>query len=184
MRPEPPKKFELIGSHKPLERNFEDESNKVTRAPVLGEGSFGLRKVDVGIGLNPAGKPFEFRERLWHEPPELDYSKYELYDEVQKEFKIMGSSNEVLHWRTTWLDTRTEHHLLTDYNSWAYECSKSRGRESEEKQAFFRQLAGDIAIDLWESKNDYNIPFRIAWEAIIVFDKVSNRTSVTRTAGQ
>lgn len=51
------------------------------------------------------------------EPPELYYSKYDFYDEVQKEFKSMGSSNEVPHWRTTWLDTCMEQDLLTDCNS-------------------------------------------------------------------
>lgn len=59
MRAEPPKKFELIGSHKPLERNFEDESNKVTRAPASGEESFGPQKVDAESGLNPARKAFQ-----------------------------------------------------------------------------------------------------------------------------
>lgn len=53
-----------------------------------------------------------------------------------------------------------------------------------EDQAFYRQPAEEIAIDLWESKNEDNIPFRIAWGAIIVFDKVGNRTSVMRMAGQ
>ena len=28
-------------------------------------------------------KPSEFQERLWHEPPEMDYSSYKIYDKVQ-----------------------------------------------------------------------------------------------------
>ena len=60
------------------------------------------------------------------------------------------------------MNTRTEQDLLTDYNSRAYECNKGCGEESEEEQAFYRQLAENIAIALWESKNEDNIPFRIA----------------------
>ena len=45
---------------------------------------------DVLACKAPANKIFEFRDRLPHEPPELDYSWYESYDAVQKDFKEMG----------------------------------------------------------------------------------------------
>lgn len=34
-------------------------------------------------------KQFEFQERLWHEPPEMDYWNYEIYGILQKGFKDM-----------------------------------------------------------------------------------------------
>lgn len=61
--------------------------------------------------------PFEFLDRLGHEPPELDYSKYEEYDTVQKEFKKIG--DEYLPFRSAWLDWKTERDLFRDYLKWA-----------------------------------------------------------------
>lgn len=61
-------------------------------------------------------KPFELRERLWHESPELDYEKYEIFDEAQNEFKSMGVHN--LEWRIKCLDGCVETQLDRDYQRW------------------------------------------------------------------
>ena len=61
-------------------------------------------------------KPFELRPRLTHEPPELDYTWYECFSEVQAEFKALGRD---LEWRTGFLDNHIESTLLLDYGHWA-----------------------------------------------------------------
>lgn len=58
-------------------------------------------------------KPFEFRERLVHEPPEHDYERYEIWDDVQKEFKKLGGPH--LQYRTLWLDHTIEDKLIVQY---------------------------------------------------------------------
>ena len=57
-------------------------------------------------------KPFAFRPRLSHEPPELDYAWFECYDAVQKEFKTLFGPD--LAWKTEWLDDLIEE-LNNDY---------------------------------------------------------------------
>ena len=76
----------------------------------------------VNEGRARQRKPFEFRERLWNEPPEDcdvggalydDYRDFEYYDMVQKEYKMMVGKD--LQWRTEWLDFKAECFLLSSY---------------------------------------------------------------------
>lgn len=53
---------------------------------------------EQGSGQPIVKKRLKFRPRLWNEPPELDYSDFEPYDAVQKEFKAIGGHD--LEWRT------------------------------------------------------------------------------------
>lgn len=68
-------------------------------------------------------KLFEFRKRLWNEPPEdldmgwFNCSNRGYYDIVQRDFKAMRGAD--FDWKTGWLDLHTEHYLFTCYRDWA-----------------------------------------------------------------
>ena len=94
-------------------------------------------------------KPFEFRKRLWNEPPEGqdlegDYVWYECLDAVQKEFKDAGGKD--IEWKTNWLDLWAERWLLGDYQSWVDEEKRSK-ELSEKERAFYQGLYDNLEID-------------------------------------
>lgn len=70
----------------------------------------------VAVKLTSVKKPFEFRERLWHEPPELNHAHFEPYGMVQDEFKKEGGFGKKqrgykLEWMATFLELYTEQKL-------------------------------------------------------------------------
>lgn len=79
----------------------------MTLAPVTGERSLDLLNVGPKKCTDLARKPFEFPEKLWHEPPELNYSRYDFYDEVQKEFQSIRSSRFPNGGRSGWILARS-----------------------------------------------------------------------------
>ena len=103
-------------------------------------------------------KPFQFRSRLWHEPPcesELDhpYADKMCYDSVQKDFKFSATSPSDLEWKTNWLDLWTEQELLLTYESWINE-QEWRKDITEQEKTFYNGLGDCISADLGEVMNE------------------------------
>ena len=94
----------------------------------------------------PANKIFEFRDRLRHEPPELNYSLYESYDAVQKDFKEMGGKD--LAHRTAWLDVREEKDLLSTYTNWLSLRKSHNGYKDDKESAFYEELEKNLDLDM------------------------------------
>lgn len=53
---------------------------------------------NIFLASSTTKKSFEFRKRLWHEPPDLDYRYLKIYKLVQEELKAMGGKD--LEWRS------------------------------------------------------------------------------------
>lgn len=87
-----------------------------------------------------------FAIRLRHEPPELDYSWYESYDAVQKDFKEMGGKD--LTHRTAWLDVRVEKDLLSTYTDWLRVRKKYNGFKNDKESAFYEELEKILVLDM------------------------------------
>ena len=71
----------------------------------------GRMKDSEGQSTTKKKKGFEFRERLWYEPPEgqeldEDYSFYECFHVVQKDLK--EKSRKDLRWKSRWVDLYIE----------------------------------------------------------------------------
>lgn len=104
-----------------------DEEQK-TEPIKLCESTFAEEGRKIGTESKVAiKKSFEFRERLWSEPPgdhEMgnNYSEYECLDEVQKEFKEIGGKD--FQWKTNWLDMTMELWLLLDYQHWVHNLAE------------------------------------------------------------
>lgn len=96
----------------------------------------------------PSKKPFTFRERQWHEPPELDYSGFESYDYIQREFKEKGGAH--FEWKTNWLDLTAERHLLLGYLNWVKMHEGTTGDEWK----FYYGLHDNILVDRDENLAD------------------------------
>lgn len=110
------------------------------------------------MGAGREKKPFRFRKRLWHEPPEgqdliEDYSCFEYYDAVQKEFRQEGGKD--LEWRSTWLDLNTEKQLLYHHIEWAQIESGTRHwmkqKTPRKRSARFMRLFSGIWMSIFVS---------------------------------
>lgn len=103
-------------------------------------------EADVLARKTPAIEIFEFRDRLRHEPPELDYSWYESYDAVQKEFKEMGGKD--LAHRTAWLDVRVEKDLLSTNTDWLRVGKIYNGYKDNNESAFYEEFEKNLDLDM------------------------------------
>lgn len=122
----------------------EDEPGKnVKKTKVIEQAEC---EADVLARKTPANKIFEFRDRLRHEPPELDYSWYESYDAVQKDFKEMGGKD--LAHRTAWLDVRVEKDLLSTYTDWLRVRKRYNGYKDDKEFAFYEELEKNLDLDM------------------------------------
>ena len=83
-------------------------------------------------------------ERLWHEPPILDYTKDEDYKEVQKKFKETGGPKLVS--RTAYLDSYIEGQLGVEYGNWCDETLQLSSLNEEEK-LFYEHLKEDLHLE-------------------------------------
>lgn len=108
------------------------------------------RKQSDSLG-RPEKKTFEFRKRLWHEPPELDYSGFESYDVIQRQFKEMGGKD--FEWKTNWLDLTAELHLLHEYRTWSETQLRDKEIPQEERE-FYDGLCGSVLIDRAENLDE------------------------------
>lgn len=106
-------------------------------------------------------REWNFRERLWHEPPdnEISYRSYQFYDAVSKKFKALGGSARDLEWKNTWLDLRMERNLLAEYRIWVGDqigwgiTDRRSGEmtlERLEEREFYKGLLGNLWTDIME----------------------------------
>lgn len=85
-------------------------------------------------------RPSQPKARPLHEPPLLNYSWYEQYDAIQKEFKRSSLGGDVAA-ITDWLDADIEDNLLTDYLDWIKE-QQYKIDNAEAEATFFRGFNG------------------------------------------
>ena len=99
-------------SEPPVATNIHDIHHR-----KVSEANYKSVAMDAMVVCSREVKTFEFRERLWHESPELDYRHFDCFEEVQKELKQIGGWN--LKLCTDWTDLNVEKELLEKYISWA-----------------------------------------------------------------
>lgn len=92
---------------------------------------------------------------LLHEPPILDYDKFEGYDRAQKWFKDTATSQADLTWKSGYLNFYAEGQLLDDYHERAWENYKRPLDDNKLKQPeFYLRLACALRADEIELKHE------------------------------
>ncbi len=84
-------------------------------------------------------KAFEFRERLWHRPPELqDIWCFDVCDAMQKESKEEGGGQKELDWKVGCLDLTIEREILISYSDWLVDAVQEA--KSEKENQFYSKV--------------------------------------------
>lgn len=74
----------------------------------------------------------------------MDYPRFEVYNDVQKEFSRIGGED--LGWRCEWVDLSVQPNLFFEYVSWS-EAQQKKDGTSQKGRRFFKELERNLGID-------------------------------------